>query len=246
MQEIELLNRLQEFIKSGDAGNIALAFELGKGQNISAEQLLPPWEPLLKFLEAYYLDFINIRKETPTQILSKIVSTTELSSIVQFDQKTIKKLPESIGLMVNLRELDLGNNHLSTLPKSIKHLEHLGFLNVISNNIKSLPKELKLLSNLDKIFWSSNDIQILPSRLNFPSNLKFLTLDGNRLKKVPPSLGNYADLKFLNLSNNLLETIPKSLFKLDHLKKLHLEENRLSRKEKQKIKKNLPNCTIYF
>jgi Leucine-rich repeat (LRR) protein len=246
LEEIELLNKLQELIKSGDESNIELAFELGKGQHISAEQLLPPWEPLIKFLEAHYLDFIKIRNESPTQILSKIVRTTELNSIVQFDQKTIKKLPESIGLMVNLKELDLVNNHLTTLPKSIKNLVHLGSLNIINNNIKFLPKEIKSLSNLDKIFWSSNDIQVLPSRLNFPTTLKFLTLDGNKLKKVPASLGNYVDLKFLNLSNNLLETVPKSFFKLENLKVLHIEENRLSLKAKQKIRAHLPNCRVYF
>jgi Leucine-rich repeat (LRR) protein len=246
LQEIELLNTLQELIQSGAESNIKLAFELGKGQNISEEQLLLPWEPLVSFLEAHYLNFIRIRKECAIKILSKTTQTTELNSVVQFDQKTIKKLPESIGLMINLREIDLVNNHLSTLPKSFKNLVNLNSLNIVHNNIKFLPKEIKTLSNLDEIFWSSNDIQVLPRTLNFPTTLKILTLDGNRLKKVPPSLGNYIHLQFLNLSNNLLETIPKSLFKLEHLKKLHLGENRLSLKEKQKITTCLPNCKVYF
>lgn len=246
MQEIELLNTLQELIKSGDSSNIILAFELAKGQNVSEKDLLLPWEPLIQFLEANYLDFINIRKGTSSQILLQIATTTELSSIVQFDQKTIKKLPESIGQMVNLIEVDLINNHLSTLPKSFKYLPHLRTLNIINNNIKSLPKEIKLLANLEEIFWSSNNIEILPRNLNLPPSLKILTLDGNKLKKIPPSLANYVQLKFLNLSNNLLETIPKSLFKLDNLKKLYLGENRLSLKEQHKIRRQLPNCKVYF
>jgi len=246
LQEIELLNTLQELIKSGEESNINLAFELGKGQNISEEQLLLPWEQIISFLEANYLNFINIRKETGIEMLSQIAQTTELSSIVQFDQKTIKKLPESIGLVINLREIDLVNNHLSTLPKSFKYLANLRTLNIVHNNVKVLPKEVKSLVGLEEIFWSSNDIQILPRALNFPPNLKVLALDGNRLKKMPLSLGNYIHLEFLNLSNNLLETVPKSLFKLENLKKIHLRGNRLSLKEKEKITKYLPNCKVYF
>lgn len=246
MEETALLNTLQELIQSGASSNVALAFELAQGQGISEEQLLLPWEPLIKFLESNYLHFINIRKERPVQILSKIVSTTELSSITQFDQKRIKKLPESIGWMLNLKEIDLLNNHLSVLPKSFKRLEHLNSLDITNNNIKSLPKEMKSLANLEEISWSTNDIQVLPRKLNFPSNLKVLTLNGNRLRKIPPSLGNYVELKFLNLSNNLLETVPKSLFELTNLKRLYLGENRLSRKAKQKISQYLPNCKVYF
>jgi len=62
-----------------------LAFELEKGQQVSEEQLLLSWEPLLKFLEAQYLDFITIRKEAAIKISSKITQTTALNSVIQFD-----------------------------------------------------------------------------------------------------------------------------------------------------------------
>lgn len=176
MQEIELLNTLQELIKSGDQSNIQLAFELRKGQNISEEQLLLPWESLIRFLETHYIDFMNIRKETSIEILSKITQATTLNSVLQFDQTQINKLPKSIGLMINLKEIGLNNNHLSSLPKSFKDLSNLRYLDIVQNNIKSLPKELKSLTSLEEIYWNSNDIQDLSTALNFPPSLKILTL----------------------------------------------------------------------
>lgn len=246
MEKTELLKKLQNFIQSGDLTNIELAFVLAKNEQITEQQILHPWEPLIHFLETHYLRFMNIRKLAPIQMLSNIISTTEISSISQFDQKKIKKIPNSIGLMIHLQELDLMNNHLSSLPKSIKNLENLHALHLINNNIKSLPKELKSLSSLEEIDWSFNNIETLPLKLNLPSTIKRLALSSNRLKKIPASLEQYTHLEFLNLSNNLLENAPKSLFKLQHLKKLYLKDNRLSRKEKRKISAKLPNCNIYF
>jgi len=64
----------------------------------------------------------------------------------------LSTLPESIGNLFSLKELDLANNQLTTLPESISNLKSLQTLNLGRNKWKGEWKDMDSLWNILKIF----------------------------------------------------------------------------------------------
>ncbi|EMG19247.1 leucine rich repeat protein [Leptospira interrogans serovar Copenhageni str. LT2050] len=48
------------------------------------------------------------------------------------------------------------------------------------------------------------------------------------------------------MNNNQLTTLPKEIGQLKNLQELYLNNNQLSIEEKERIRKLLPKCQIYF
>ena len=78
------------------------------------------------------------------------------------------------------------------------------------------------------------------------SNLTHLFLSENQLQEVPDSIGQLSNLTSLDLEHNQLQKLPNPIGQLNKLAELDLSENQLQDSEKERIKKILPNCTIYF
>ena len=86
--------------------------------------------------------------------------------------KTIKKLnikdneldfiPESIGNLTNLEELDASGNNLKGLPKSIGKMGKMKMLLLYRNYISSLPEEWVDLENIFVIDLHTNQLKELP------------------------------------------------------------------------------------
>jgi Leucine-rich repeat (LRR) protein len=68
----------------------------------------------------------------------------------------------------------------------------------------------------------------------------------NQLTELPKEIGELTHLLYLEIGNNQLTTLPDEIKYLTSLQELHLESNKLSDKEKERIKKLLPKCVIYF
>jgi Leucine-rich repeat (LRR) protein len=63
---------------------------------------------------------------------------------------------------------------------------------------------------------------------------------------IPESIVKLKNLESLDLSDNKITSLPKSMKKLKKLKKLNLKGNTISAEEKERLKKELPNCEISF
>ena len=93
---------------------------------------------------------------------------------------------------------------------------------------------------------NSNQLDSLPESIGQLANLTLLYLDENKLTSLPESIGNLTNLTWLNLRRNQLTRLPESIGNLKNLIWLNLRENKLSQSEKDKIRKQLPNCEIIF
>ncbi len=143
--------------------------------------------------------------------------------ILDLNRENTGELPNWIGKLTNLTELYLGTNQLTELPSSIGNLTNLTELNLWNNYLTELPKSIGNLIELNKIYLSSNEIS-----------------------KLPESIGKLTKLEYLSLSDNMLRELPNNIGNLTKLKTLYLIGNPISNQEKERIKKALPNCQIFF
>jgi Leucine-rich repeat (LRR) protein len=67
-------------------------------------------------------------------------------------------LPAEIGKLVNLQNLYLYNNSLSSLPAEIGKLVNLKYLSLKNNQLSSLPDEILKIKNVISIDETSYDI----------------------------------------------------------------------------------------
>jgi len=214
-----------------------------KALNISQEQFDEFPSEVLNYpnLEVLIID-AEYEKENNFFTLPSVI--TQLKKLKFFSLKycKIQQLPESIGELQNLQELDLSNNQLNTLPESIGELQNLQYLYLWSNQLNTLPESIGELQNLQELDLSNNQLSILPESIGELQNLQYLYLEMNQLSILPKSIGELQNLQELYLQMNQLSILPKSIGELQNLQELYLEMNPISKEEKERIKKLLPNC----
>lgn len=110
----------------------------------------------------------------PLQVL--LVSNNRLTS-----------LPDDLGRMERLTDLDASYNQLTTLPARIGDLRSLRSFSLRSNQLMYLPRELTYLS-LVSLDVSSNRISSLPTELRQMTTLTEFNLEHNPMTSPPASL----------------------------------------------------------
>ncbi|MGH0143095.1 UNVERIFIED_CONTAM: hypothetical protein FKN15_029786 [Acipenser sinensis] len=100
-------------------------------------------------------------------------------------------LPEEIGHLKQLMELDISCNEVTALPQQIGQLKALRELNVRKNYLSVLPEDLVSLP-LVKLDFSCNKVEVIPVCYRKMSHLQTLQLDNNPLQS-PPAQGRAAE-----------------------------------------------------
>ncbi|KAI0503502.1 hypothetical protein KFK09_014436 [Dendrobium nobile] len=151
-------------------------------------------------------------------------------------------LPDSIGNLTSLVELDLFDNSIEGgIPNSMGKICNLEGLSLDLNKLTlTLPKSLEVegclsdkpLQNLYYFRMNTNGIGgTLPEWLGELQNLRVLDLSYNMITGlIPPSLGNLSHLTRLDLDGNQLNGIvnEEHFLKLSRLKYLFISSNSLT------------------
>ena len=143
------------------------------------------------------------------------------------------ELPEELGYLSELKELDLSDNYLiGNIPSSIGHLQKLTKLNLRNNGFNgTIPTGMYDLSTLE--YLNAKDNYLSGSLTNDIGRMKALiTLDLSENQftgTIPDSIIQLNDLKYLTLSDNYLHgSIPTNIGQMTSLLKLVLIDNDLS------------------
>eukprot|EP00076_Gallus_gallus_P036054 XP_025001592.1 leucine-rich repeat and calponin homology domain-containing protein 4-like [Gallus gallus] len=105
--------------------------------------------------------------------------------VLLLSHNRLQRLPEAIGAMAALRQLDVSCNELRSLPPSMGRLSSLRDLNVRRNRITALPAELSLLP-LVRLDFSCNHVTAIPRCFRRLRLLQALLCDHNPLQAPPP------------------------------------------------------------
>ena len=95
----------------------------------------------------------------------------------------ISELPNSMGQLTQLTNLNVDQNQLEYLPPQIGELVHLGVLSLRGNRLRSIPSEIGTCKELHVLDVSGNRLQHLPFTLT-NLNLKALWLAENQVYRV--------------------------------------------------------------
>ncbi|XP_076917596.1 uncharacterized protein LOC143577724 [Bidens hawaiensis] len=132
------------------------------------------------------------------------------------DGTGIKRLPENLGEMYNLRKLDASKTIIEELPSSIYCLEKLRFLHVnrcplsIKTSFFLNPSFDILSSGLKEVDLSYCNISMVPDGIGLLCHLITLDLSGNEFFSLPASVGLLSKLRMLCVNNcKRLQSLPK-------------------------------------
>ncbi|XP_036913521.1 leucine-rich repeat and calponin homology domain-containing protein 1 isoform X3 [Sturnira hondurensis] len=122
-------------------------------------------------------------------------------------------LPEEIGQLRQLMELDVSCNEITALPPQIGQLKSLRELNVRRNYLEVLPQELVDLP-LVKFDFSCNKVLGIPACFREMKQLQVLLLENNPLQSPPAQIctkGKVHIFKYLSIQACQMKT-PDSLY----------------------------------
>lgn len=115
----------------------------------------------------------------------------------------------------SILHLDLSFNCLVELPDAIGTLCNLQNMNVSCNHLKSIPHSLGRLRRLISLKANGNKLTSLPDEIGSCVSLKTVNLTENQITHLPESLGDCISLMRLDLQNNNLNSLPLTLSKID-------------------------------
>ncbi|XP_025060881.1 leucine-rich repeat and calponin homology domain-containing protein 2 isoform X2 [Alligator sinensis] len=158
------------------------------------------------------LTYLNISRNL-LSTLPKYLFDLPLKVLVVSNNKLVS-IPEEIGKLRDLMELDVSCNEIQVLPQQIGKLQSLRELNIRRNNLHMLPDELGDLP-LVKLDFSCNKVTEIPVCYRKLRHLQVIILDNNPMQIPPAQIclkGKVHIFKFLSIQACLrIDKKPDSL-----------------------------------
>ncbi|KAM3862100.1 leucine-rich repeat and calponin homology domain-containing protein 1 [Diretmus argenteus] len=134
--------------------------------------------------------------------------------VLNASNNKLVSLPETIGQLHSLMELDISCNEITALPRHIGRLKALRELNVRRNLLCVLPEDLADLP-LVKFDLSCNKVSTIPVCYRKMKQLQSLQLENNPLQSPPAQIcikGKVHIFKYLSIEACRSEKMPDSLY----------------------------------
>uniref|UniRef100_A0A673CPE4 Leucine-rich repeats and calponin homology (CH) domain containing 1 n=1 Tax=Sphaeramia orbicularis TaxID=375764 RepID=A0A673CPE4_9TELE len=154
--------------------------------------------------------------------------------VLNASNNKLVSLPETIGQLHNLMELDISCNEITALPRHISRLRALRELNVRRNLLCVLPEDLSELP-LVKFDFSCNKVSTIPVCYRKMKHLQSLQLENNPLQSPPAQIcikGKVHIFKYLSIEACRSDKMPDSLY-LPVVERLSLSVEDMEQQKKQ-------------
>ncbi|KAM3306800.1 hypothetical protein P3S67_013671 [Capsicum chacoense] len=209
------------------------------GNNLTSDSLLSFLTSLINCRNLTYLD-ISFNPLYGMLPASTGNLSTSLRTFFAISCKIQGRIPDEVGNLSSLLDLDLsGNNLVGSTPTSIGNLRKLQRFNLSNNKLTGFVGDhICKLQHLGDIFLDQNQLSgSLPNCLGNITSLREIHLGSNKLSSnIPPSLGNLQDLVVLDLSsNNIVGSLPPEIGNLKAVTLIDLSMNQFSNRIPREI-----------
>jgi Leucine-rich repeat (LRR) protein len=151
---------------------------------------------------------------------------------------------ESITQLKKLEYLDLSSNLLTGFPDIFDRLIYLIELNLSWNSISEYPCVINQIQTLEILNISENTLTVFPD-IQLP-NLRILDLISNNIDNIESKNINIPKLEKLCLIDNELSSIPEFIYLLQNLSTLSLDDNHIDQADLNAYKSKYPNVILDF
>ncbi|XP_019892111.2 leucine-rich repeat and calponin homology domain-containing protein isoform X2 [Musca domestica] len=200
--ELILTNRkLKDFPKTGTKFNLSDTVIADLSRNRFCE--LPEEITTFSFLETLLL-YHNTIRSIPE-------SVKHLTSLTYLDLRSnqLSSLPRELCFLP-LQVLLVSNNRLTALPDELGRMDRLTDLDASYNQLTTLPARIGELRSLRSFSLRSNQLMYLPRELTCLT-LVSLDVSNNRISSLPLEIRQMSTLVEINLENNPMTSPPASL-----------------------------------
>eukprot|EP01114_Cavostelium_apophysatum_P012838 TRINITY_DN2970_c0_g1_i3.p1 TRINITY_DN2970_c0_g1~~TRINITY_DN2970_c0_g1_i3.p1 ORF type:complete len:1354 (-),score=429.64 TRINITY_DN2970_c0_g1_i3:1029-5090(-) len=229
-----------------NAGGKQLVLENTKIKQKGLCENLNQLEKELPDIEIVVVEKCRLKAIPADAVLFKNVRSVDLRG------NLLKKLPDSFGHLLELREVILRDNQLQDFPEIVLTTPKLALLDLEGNQLHNLDSPLwSKKSRLRKLILKRNSFTQFPLEVCAVAGLKVLNLEGNQLTAIPQEskwvptslreiylgsnkLASFAPkillkcrLRVIDLKKNLLTSVPDEISEFKHLRTLELQRNGL-------------------
>lgn len=157
-------------------------------------------------------------------------------------------LPDGIYGLTRLQSLVLsGNKDTLCFTKNIAALGHsLTELRISNSLLDTLPDEFTSLAKLNRLILYKCKLNEIPQPVLNMGKLSELWLDSNNITSLPRSISSMTGLTYLSLRGNKISHVPSTICFLKNLAVLDLRGNPIDPYEVQCLQALLPKCRILF
>lgn len=155
--------------------------------------------------------------DTPLRTLPDEIAELKMLEALVLSRTDLDTLPLKVCTLTALRRLRLDNSSsapgkLEWLPDEIGNLVNLTDLNVSGHALRQIPESIGGLTQLVSLELSNNYLTALPATIGNLHGLQLLSLEFNRLRQLPSSLANLHQLENLWLEGNPLDSALQSAY----------------------------------
>lgn len=122
----------------------------------------------------------------------------------------ISVLPESLGELDSLQNMQIQDNNLTALPQSIGNCTRLRYLCAYDNQIHELPESIANCTELDLLYLIRNKFTKFPTVLLQLKKLLTIDFGSNHLTEVPAEIAHYEQKIRLYINDNYLTELPEA------------------------------------
>ncbi|XP_048396082.1 leucine-rich repeat and calponin homology domain-containing protein 1 isoform X1 [Stegostoma tigrinum] len=214
--------KLKEFPRSAAALDLSDTVEADLSKNRLSE--IP-----LEICHFVSLEMLNLYHNCIKVIPDSVINLQTLTNL-NLSRNQLSTLPLCLCALP-LKVLIASNNKLVSLPEDIGQLKYLMELDVSCNEITSLPQQIGQLQSLRELNVRRNYLQILPEELaNLP--LVKLNFSCNKVVSIPICYRNMRHLQIIEMDNNPLQSPPAQICmkgKVHIFKYLNIEACRIDK-----------------
>ncbi|KAJ3605624.1 hypothetical protein NHX12_027669 [Muraenolepis orangiensis] len=149
------------------------------------------------------LAYLDVSKNNLEMVDEQICgcSLKKLTAL-KVDENQLMYLPDSIGGLTSLDELDCSFNEIEALPSTIGNCVNVRTFAADHNFLSQLPQEMGNWKNITVLFLHSNKLECLPEEMGNMQRLRVVNLSDNKLKNLPYSFTKLSQMTAMWLSEN--------------------------------------------